>query len=288
MGAGRDDEQRSRTNRDGSYKGFDSELTHAWRRFERNLALHLAKMPTSAYITIISAQATPGQRGQRPYIDLVAVDSERILGVAALPTYIYPDSPEHSDLDLHLLGWIEPGKPAADGTVMDYVLEQHRADADALAAQTVATFVRLWNVPHPSFLSAWAVGATDEESGPAQLGDDFVGAPDAPVVAPPSVDALPVTLRSLHTFCELLGARVDPGTVLSVCGSEDIDGLAYEARRHARACARYADRQRHRSATAAARVWDLQARSWFDTALSLVAAERRMSGPDRPAKSAGS
>ncbi|MDJ0396088.1 hypothetical protein QMK17_22450 [Rhodococcus sp. G-MC3] len=288
MGAGHGDEQRGNSNCSDTNLRFDSELARVWQRFEGNLTAHLADMPKGAYITITAAQATPGQRGQRPYIDLVAVESERIVGVASLASYIYPGSPEHLDLDLHLLGWTEPGKPAADGTVMDYVLDQHRVDASFMAAAAVATFVQLWNVPHPSFLSAWSVGPNSDESGPAQLNNDTTDAVHASAVELPSVDALPIALRSLHTFCELLGARVDPDTVVSVCGSEDIDGLADDAHRHARECARYGAYLRNRNSESTARVWELQARSWFDTALSLAAAERRLSGPDRPAKSAGS
>lgn len=297
MCAGRDDERCGAPNS----VGFDSTLSRAWQQFERNLANHVGAMPRGTYITITYAQATPGQRGQRPYVDLVVVDDDRIVGIAALPSYLYPDAPVCTDttmtqdLELHLMGWTKPGKPAADGAVMDYVLDRDRADSSLVAATTVATFREIWNVPHPSFLSAWVVGATDAESGPAHLND----ASRVPVSMPSTV-GMPSALRSLHTFCEVLATRLDPLTVESVCGTEELEELKVLARRHARACARYAAHVREVGPESACRVWEQQTRSWLNTVASLQAAQSRIvgqshstgptrtSGPDRPAKSAGS
>ncbi|SNS92285.1 hypothetical protein SAMN05421642_10734 [Rhodococcoides kyotonense] len=283
--------------------GFDATLADAWHRFESNLAVHVATMPEGTYITITSAQASHGQRGQRPYVDLVAVDAERMVCVAALPSYLYPEDPDRISFDrrLHGLGWSEPGKPTVDGTVMDYTLDGVRDEADLLATVAVATFREVWNVPHPSFLSAWTVGPGESGSGPVALAHVTVDERPrsvTPRTSTPSADSLPTELRSLHTFCELIGHRVDAATVLSVCGSADLGELRVIARAHARDCAEHADRCRTAGSEISSRVWRRQARSWLHTADSLRAggdtrpsepeSGARPSGPDSAAKSAGS
>lgn len=282
----------------GAEGGFDVDVAQAWRRFEGNLATHIASMPEGAYITITSAQASPGQRGQRPYVDLVAVDTEQLIGVASLPTYLYSRSPEMAAADsrLHGLGWSEPGKPAADGTVMDYVVDGARDEATSFATTAVATFREVWNVPHPSFLSAWSVDVGGHSSGPVTLSyDGTVCDGDKPTHedrsrgVPTNSTALPVALRSLHVFCESLGARVDVATVYAVCGEDDLDELLRRACDYAASC--YLHAERNGSKRAATRVWLQQARAWTDTADSLRRATgyaQAASGQDRPAKSAGS
>lgn len=273
---------------------FDVVLAAAWQRFETNLAAYITAMPAGTYITITSAQATHGQRGQLPYVDLVAVDAEQILGVAALPSYLYPNSPdiESADRRLHGLGWSEPGRPTVDGTVMDFVIDGVPDEADLLATVAVATFREVWNVPHPSFLSAWSVGLAPEHNGPVALAYEPAPARDS------SVTDLPDALRSLHTWCELVGARVDAATVHAACPDEDLTALAHRARTYADHCAALSAQCARDGARAASRVWRQQARSWNDTAASLrSAASLRAgetptrdvaSGQDRPAKSTGS
>jgi len=269
----------------GRQGGFDVVLARAWSRFEGNLASYVASMPAGSYVTITSAQATPGQRGQRPYVDLVAVDVDQLIGVASLPSYLYPSSPdiESADRRLHGLGWSEPGKPTADGTVMDFALDGVRDEAALFATTAVATFREVWNVPHPSFLNAWAVDMGSDSSGPAALSYD-----DEPRTDSRDIAALPVPLRSLHAFCEVLGARVDSTTVRAVCGEADLHELYESAHEHARSCFARAERSADQ---AASRVWRRQGRSWTDTANSLHRASvtpRLSSAQDRPAKSTGS
>ncbi|RRQ25710.1 hypothetical protein DK926_21810 [Rhodococcus sp. Eu-32] len=274
--------------------GFDAVVADAWHRFESNLAVHVATMPEGTYITITSAQASHGQRGQRPYVDVVAVDAERMVCVAALPSYLYPEDPDRDACDrrLHGLGWSEPGRPMADGTIMDYTLDGPRDEADLLATVAIATFREVWNVPHPSFLSAWTVGPGEEGSGPVALThvtDDVRPRAATTRSVTPSVDSLPTPLRSLHTFCELVGSIVDSATVRSVCGTADLRELRILARAHARECAEHADRCRTDGSEMSSRVWRRQARSWSHTADSLrVGGSATSSGPDSAAKSAGS
>lgn len=273
--------------------GFDAVVSESWHRFEGNLAAHVASMPEGSYITITSAQASHGQRGQRPYVDLVALKGEQMVCVAALPSYLYPNNSDHveSDRRLHGLGWSEPGKPTGDGTVMDYTMEGSKDESDLLATVAVATFREVWNVPHPSFLSAWTVGPSDAAGGPAALQHIPFEEPDAPphVSSIPSAESLPTSLRSLHTFCELVGSRVDSATVASVCGSENLAVLRELAWTHARRCSAHADRCQAEGSLTAARVWRRQARSWQHTADSLgIGGDSRQSGPDSAAKSAGS
>ncbi len=270
----------------GAQGGFDVDLAWAWRRFEANLADHLASMPESAYVTVTSAQASPGQRGQRPYVDLVAVDADQLIAVASLPSYLYSCSPEMiaADRRLHGLGWVEPGKPAVDGTVMDYVMDGTRDEAALLATIAVATFREVWNVPHPSFLSAWTVDVGNHSSGPAALSYDR-----DPRGEPTEPAGIPTALRSLHAFCQLLGTPVDAATVYAVCGENDMQNLRRLARTQAKSC--LVRSERSGSEPASSRVWRQQARSWIHTADSLRVATdmfRTSSGQDRSAKSAGS
>lgn len=271
----------------GRQDGFDVVVSEAWQRFESNLAAHVSSMPEGTYITITSAQASHGQRGQRPYVDLVSIDADLIVGVASLPSYLYPTSPdiEAADRRLHGLGWSEAGKPALDGTVMDFTIDGPRDEADQLATTAVATFREVWNVPHPSFLSAWTVGLTDGGgSGPVGLTHD-----PAPSVGSVRTDALPTALRSLHTFCELIGAPLDATTVMSVCGEDDLSELRRTAHDQVAECTARAQEFEREGSRAVAKVWEQQARSWAQTADSLrMALGSSTSGQDRPAKSAGS
>lgn len=269
--------------------GFDVAVSEAWQRFECNLAAHIASMPVGTYVTISSAQASHGQRGQRPYVDVVTVEADRIVGVAALPSYLYPNGQDSSDADsrLHGLGWSEPGKPTVDGTVMDFTVDGPLEDAGLLATMAVATFREVWNVPHPSFLTAWGVGLGENANGPVALHheptSDRTPRSDGPL------DALPTALRSLHAFCELMGARVDPDTVLSVCVDEDLAELVRRALDAASACDSRARELSLGGATGASRVWAQQRQSWTHTADSLRAVDGSSpSGQDRPAKSTGS
>lgn len=271
----------------GRQDGFDVVVSEAWQRFESNLAAHVSSMPEGTYITITSAQASHGQRGQRPYVDLVSIDADLIVGVASLPSYLYPDSPDivAADRRLHGLGWSEAGKPTADGTVMDFTVDGPRDEAGLLATTAVATFREVWNVPHPSFLSAWTVGFTDGGgSGPVALAHDPV-----PSSGALRADTLPTALRSLHTFCELVGRRVDRATVKSVCGEDDLVELRRAAHDQVAVCAARALEFEREGSRASAQVWEQQARSWAHTADSLrLALGSPPSVQDRPAKSAGS
>lgn len=268
-------------------QAFDVAVLDAWQRFETNLAAYVAAMPTGTYITISSAQASHGQRGQRPYVDLVAVDAEQVLGVAALPSYLYPEAPDSDSADrrLHGLGWSEPGRPTLDGTVMDFVIDAAPDESDFLATVAVATFREVWNIPHPSFLTAWAVSQGTNNDGPVPLAHASTSTERSTVTEPP------IGLRSLQAWCELVGATVDPSTVHSVCGEEDFDELRRHATAQGHYCAAKSTRYSREGARAAARVWRQQARSWNDTAESLrnAAAVHRNSSSrqDRPAKSAG-
>lgn len=279
-----------RTGREDRSDGgvFDTVVADAWEQFETNLASKVAALTVGTYITITSAQASHGQRGQRPYVDVVAVDADQTLGVASLPSYLYPDasSIEVVDRRFHGLGWSEPGRPTADGTVMDYVIDVAPDESDLLVTMTVATFREVWNVPHPSFLSAWRVGQNGEQDGPVSLAH--------PTLPPtPARDAEPpVGLRSLHAWCEVVGARVDAATVLAVCGEDDLDELARRALVHADNCAARSAQCSRNGERTASRVWCKLARSWNDTATSLRGAVTQsgsaLSREDRPAKSTGS
>ncbi len=266
---------------------FDVAVSDAWQRFETNLAAYVAAMPTGTYITISSAQASRGQRGQRPYVDLVAVDAEQILGVASLPSYLYPDAPDADSADrrLHGLGWSEPGKPTPDGTVMDFVLDAAPDESDYLATVAVATFREVWNIPHPSFLTAWAVGQGVNNDGPVSLAHASTSTEHSTVPDPP------IGLRSLHAWCDLVGATVDPSTVHSVCREDDFDDLRRHATAQGHYCAARSIQYSREGSRAAARVWRQQARSWNDTAESLRNAaavnHNSSSRQNRPAESAG-
>ncbi|MET0200062.1 MAG: hypothetical protein ABW364_22765 [Rhodococcus fascians] len=269
---------------------FDADVAGAWQRFEKNLTAHVAAMPTGSYVTITSAQASHGQRGQRPYVDLVAIDGDVIVGVASLPSYLYPDDVDMTAADrrLHGLGWSEAGKPMLDGTVMDFTVDGPRDEADLLATVAVATFREVWDVPHPSFLSAWTVGLADGAGGPVALAHEPHPVAAASAERKASAE-VPEGLRSLHTFCELAGGPLDSVTVASLCGADRLDELAATAGVHADRATARAFELRRRGTPARARVWEQQARSWSDTAVSL----RRHLGSassldDRPAKSAGS
>ncbi|MGA9872492.1 MAG: hypothetical protein WBQ44_15305 [Rhodococcus sp. (in: high G+C Gram-positive bacteria)] len=266
--------------------GFEVVVFEAWRRFEANLTTYLAALPEGSYITITSAQASHGTRGQRPYVDLVGVD-DLIVGVASLPSYLYPGTPgaESGDRRLYGLGWSEPGKPMVDGTIMDYTIDGQRDEADLIATVAVATFREVWNVPHPSFLSAWAVGLSGEADGPVALAHNPGVADEAADVA--TAGSLPTELRSLHAFCEVAGARVDSATVHAVCASADLSELHLRARAHARGCVVQSEQCTRDGAKAAARVWSLQARSWCHTAdsvrMAIASRNAASSGHDRPA-----
>lgn len=213
---------------------FDFTTALAWATFTENLHAHLRSLPPRDYLTVTAAQASPGERGLRPYIDVAATDSDVLVSIACLPSLLYPGAPDSTPMDIRLLefGWLDRGKPVADGSVIDLTRTDGRADAPLVAEMITRAFREIWMVPHPSFLSAWAVAAGGASSGPVDLQRGLAG---RRVDAHPAVRTLDVPndvaaeLRSLQTLCELTGRALDARTVGSVCLDCDVDALLAQA-----------------------------------------------------------
>ena len=252
---------------------FDSTTALAWATFTDNLHACLRSLPKRDYITVTAAQASPGERGLRPYIDVAAADAGVLVSVAAIPSLLYPDASETTAMDVQLVefGWLDRGKPVADGSIIDLTRTDSRADAALVAEMITLAFREIWNVPHPSFLSAWGVAADGASSGPVDLQR---GLTDPPVASatPTDMSDTQAELRSLQTLCQLTGRRVDSHTVRSVCIDGDLDGL----KERAVALHRSAAEQAHRSAGAgredSVAVWSNLARTWLSVARSIDAA----------------
>lgn len=183
---------------------FDSATALAWATFTENLHSRLRTLPRRDYITVSAAQASPGERGLRPYIDVAATDGGVLVSVAALPSLLYPDAPDATAMDVQLLdfGWLDRGKPVADGSIIDLTRTDTRADAALVAEMITRAFRELWNVPHPSFLSVWSVAADAASSGPVDLQRGFVGRTSGTTTESPSETSedVPAELRSLQAL----------------------------------------------------------------------------------------
>ncbi|MDI9932470.1 hypothetical protein QM588_18810 [Rhodococcus sp. IEGM 1354] len=270
---------------------FDSTTARAWGTFTENLHAHLRSLPMRDYITVTAAQASPGERGLRPYIDIAARDDGALVSVASLPSLLYPQAPESVTLDVQLLdfGWLDRGKPVADGSIIDLTRTDSRADAALVAEMVTRAFRELWNVPHPSFLSVWGVAADGSTSGPVDLQRGIVGvrsstavdgsAESTPTDPPSDITDVPAELRSLHTLCQLTGQKIDAQTVHSVCVGADIDELGIHALALHRTAAAHSDRNAAEGADTSIAVWTGLARTWLLVARSIAAA----AGSDRHA-----
>ncbi|MBY4213910.1 hypothetical protein HQO27_18855 [Rhodococcus fascians] len=267
---------------------FDSTTARAWGTFTENLHAHLRWLPMRDYITVTAAQASPGERGLRPYIDIAATRDGALVSIASLPSLLYPEAPESVTLDVQLLdfGWLDRGKPVADGSIIDLTRTDSRADAALVAEMVTRAFRELWNVPHPSFLSVWGVAADGAASGPIDLQRGIVGvrsstaqdgSADSTPTDPPS--DIPDELRSLHTLCQLTGRKVDAQTVHSVCVGADIDELGVHALALHRSAAAHSDRSAVEGTGTSIAVWTGLARTWLLVARSIAAA----AGSDRHA-----
>lgn len=267
---------------------FDSTTARAWGTFTENLHAHLRSLPMRDYITVTAAQASPGERGLRPYIDIAATRDGALVSIASLPSLLYPEAPESVTLDVQLLdfGWLDRGKPVADGSIIDLTRTDSRADAALVAEMVTRAFRELWNVPHPSFLSVWGVAADGAASGPIDLQRGIVGVrsstakdgrADSTPTDPPS--DVPDELRSLHTLCQLTGRKLDARTVHSVCVEADIDELGVHALALHRSAAAHSDRSAAEGTGTSIAVWTGLARTWLLVARSIAAA----AGSDRHA-----
>ena len=257
---------------------FDSTTALAWATFTENLHARLRSLPHRDYITVTAAQASPGERGLRPYIDVAATDGDVLMSVAALPSLLYPDAPDATAMDVQLLdcGWLDRGKPLADGSIIDLTRTDSRAGGALVAEMITRAFREIWNVPHPSFLSAWGVAADGASSGPVDLQRGSVGRSVAEPAEESSgtPDDVPAELRSLQTLCQMIGRKVDAHTVRSVCAAGDIDALKARALSLHRAAAVRArpagDADRENSSG----VWKNLARTWLLVAYSIDGATR--------------
>lgn len=270
---------------------FDSTTARAWGTFTENLHAHLRSLPTRDYITVTAAQASPGERGLRPYIDIAATRDGALVSIASLPSLLYPQATESVTLDVQLLdfGWLDRGKPVADGSIIDLTRTDSRADAALVAEMVTRAFRELWNVPHPSFLSVWGVAADGATSGPIDLQRGIVGvrsstavdgrADSIPTAPPSDITDVPAELRSLHTLCQLTGRKVDAQTVHSVCVGADIDELGIRALALHCSAAAHSDRSAAEGAGTSIAVWTGLARTWLLVARSIAAA----AGSDRHA-----
>ncbi len=270
---------------------FDSTTARAWGTFTENLHAHLRSLPTRDYITVTAAQASPGERGLRPYIDIAATGDGALVSIASLPSLLYPQAPESVTLDVQLLdfGWLDRGKPVADGSVIDLTRTDSRADAALVAEMVTRAFRELWNVPHPSFLSVWGVAADGAASGPIDLQRGIVGVRSStaqdgrvdstPTDPPSDTTDVPAELRSLHTLCQLTGRKIDARTVHSVCVGADIDELGLHALALHRSAAAHSDRSAAEGTGTSIAVWTGLARTWLLVARSIAAA----AGSDRHA-----
>ncbi|CCQ15747.1 putative uncharacterized protein [Rhodococcus sp. AW25M09] len=256
---------------------FDSTTAHAWATFTANLHACIRSLPRRDYITVTAAQASPGERGLRPYIDVAAADAGNLVTVAAIPSLLYPDAPDATAMDVHLLdfGWLDRGKPVADGSVIDLTRTDTRSDAGLVAEMITLAFREIWNVPHPSFLSVWGVAADGSSTGPVDLQRGFDGrtaavGPDE--ARPETTTDVPAELRSLQALCQLIGRRVDAHTVRSVCTRSDLHDLFARAVTLHRAAAGRARRTADAGRDDSAAVWINLARTWRSVARSIDAA----------------
>ncbi|MGV8874058.1 MAG: TY-Chap domain-containing protein [Rhodococcus sp. (in: high G+C Gram-positive bacteria)] len=256
---------------------FDSTTALAWATFTGNLHACIRSLPRRDYITVTAAQASPGERGLRPYIDVAAADTGLLVTVAAIPSLLYPDTPDATAMDVHLLefGWLDRGKPVADGSIIDLTRTDSRSDAALVAEMITRAFREIWNVPHPSFLSVWGVAADGASTGPVDLQRGFDGRTSTPRSDqdfPDRAAEVPAELRSLQALCQLIGRRVDVNTVRSVCTGSDLDELKARAvilhRSAAARARRTADAGRGNSVV----VWTNLARTWLSVARSIDAA----------------
>ncbi|RMB71732.1 hypothetical protein AYK61_21300 [Rhodococcus sp. SBT000017] len=209
---------------------------------------------------------------------MAATDGNVLVSVAALPSLLYPDAQDATAMDVQLLdcGWLDRGKPVADGSIIDLTRTDTRADAALVAEMITRAFREIWNVPHPSFLSVWSVAADGASSGPVDLQRGFVDrTTDATTETPSETsDAVPAELKSLQALCQLVGRRVDAHTVRSVCADGDIDALkarALSLHRSAAVRARPADDASRDTSVA---VWKSLARTWLLVAHSMDAVTR--------------
>lgn len=245
---------------------FDTTTTAAWTLFTDNLHRRLQSLPRGDYLTVTAAQATPGERGLRPYVDVAAVSSRSLLAVAARPSRLYPTSSGCIGQDEQMLadGWQRDGKPLADGSVIDLTRTARRIDAATVADAVVECFRAVWNVPHPSFLSAWAVSADSAASGPVDLARSTELRPGR----------APAELKSLQALCQLVRRPVDARTVRSVCTDLGLDVLGPHARELHLAAAERARRLAEADRSTDAAVWRNLARTWLLVARSIETAER--------------
>lgn len=256
---------------------FDSATALAWATFTGNLHACIRALPQGDYVTVTAAQASPGERGLRPYIDVAASDTGRMVAVAAIPSLLYPEAPDATAMDVQLLefGWLDRGKPLADGSVIDLTRTDSRADAALVAEMITLAFREIWNVPHPSFLSVWGVAADGVSSGPVDLQRGSVGSPVTPgsdADCPEATADVPAALRSLQAVCQLVGRRVDAHTVLSVCTGHNLDELLDRAIALHRSAAGRAHRTADAGGEDSAAVWINLARTWRSVARSIDAA----------------
>lgn len=253
---------------------FDSTTLLAWATFTDNLHACLRTLPRRDYITITAAQASPGERGLRPYIDVAATGGGALISVAALPSLLYPNSSDRTEMDLRLLefGWVDCGKPVADGSILDLVRTDPRAEAASVAETITRAFREIWNVPHPSFLTAWSVSADGASSGPLDLQRGSADRSVSAATVEESSEAptgVPAELSSLQALCRLLNRRVDANTVRSVCCDGDIDALKARALSLHRSAAARATRSDASDRNSSVAVWTDLARTWLLVAHSI-------------------
>ncbi|MGF0313667.1 TY-Chap domain-containing protein [Rhodococcus sp. IEGM1428] len=256
---------------------FDSTTALAWATFTENLHACLRSLPRRDYVTVTAAQASPGERGLRPYIDVAATDTGVLVTVAAIPSLLYPDAPETSAMDVQLVefGWLNRGKPIADGSVIDFTRTDSGADAALVAEMITLAFREIWNVPHPSFLSVWGVAADGVSSGPRDLQRGLVASAAETATSADSSETpseIPAELGSLQALCQLTGRRVDPHAVRSVCVDSDLDDLKARAVALHRSAATQARGSAGAGRDDSVAVWSSLARTWLSVARSIDAA----------------
>ena len=256
---------------------FDTTTALAWATFTGNLHACLRSLPNQDYITVTAAQASPGERGLRPYIDVAATDAGVLVSVAALPSLLYPNAPETTAMDVQLIefGWLDRGRPVADGSIIDLTRTDRRADAALVAEMITLAFREIWNVPHPSFLSAWGVAADGASSGPVDLQRGLADRSDVTAesdAGSETTTSVPAELRSLQALCQLIGRRVDARTVRSVCVDGDLDDLRARAVALHRSAAGQARQSVGSSRDDSMAVWSNLARTWLSVARSIDAA----------------
>ncbi|MFI8568149.1 TY-Chap domain-containing protein [Rhodococcus sp. NPDC078407] len=253
---------------------FDSTTALAWATFTSNLHACLRSLPSQDYITVTAAQASPGERGLRPYIDVASTDTGVLVSVAAVPSLLYPHAPDTAVMDVRLaeFGWLNLGKPVADGSIIDLTRTDVRTDAALVAELITSAFREIWNVPHPSFLSAWGVAADGLSSGPVDLQRGLLPQSTATEDSSETPPNVPAELRSLQALCQLVGRRVDAHTVTSVCIDSDLDDLKARAVTLHRSAAGRARRSVGSGRDDSAAVWSNLARTWLSVVRSIDAA----------------